>query len=68
MFEWYFIPDAADIERCKGGVFPCRSGYTYAKETTAIWHGKKWAKECRRTGESKAVPAKKAPASYILDY
>lgn len=67
-FEWYFSPDAADIEKCKGGVFPCRSGYTYKTESQAVWHGKKWMKECGRTGEIKAVPVREYKYSYILDY
>ena len=65
MFEWQFTPDARDAQECKGGVFPCRSGDTYRSESVAIWHGKKWMKECGRTGEIKAIPAEKPVASYI---
>lgn len=68
MFEWQFTPDARDVQACKGGVFPCRSGDAYRSESVAIWHGKKWMKECGRTGEIKAIPAGKPVASYILDY
>lgn len=57
MFEWYFKPDAEDIKACKGGVFPCRSGYKYKSEQTAIKCGEKWMKECHRTGKIKAIPA-----------
>lgn len=68
MYEWYFSPDADDIKRCKGGVFPCRSVYKYKTESIAEYHGKKWTKECHRTGEIKAIPAKQRIPSYILDY
>ncbi len=68
MFEWYFSPDADDIKRCKGGVFPCRSSCKYKTESVAEYHGKKWMKECHRTGEIKAIPAGKRIPSYILDY
>lgn len=68
MFEWYFSPDADDIKRCKGGVFPCRSGCKYKAESVAEYHGKKWMKECHRTGEIKVIPAGKRIPSYILDY
>ena len=68
MFEWYFSPDADDIKRCKGGVFPCRSGSKYKTESVAEYHGKKWMKECHRTGKIKAIPAKQRIPSYILDY
>lgn len=68
MYEWYFSPDADDIKRCKGGVFPCRSGYKYKTESIAEWHGKKWMKECYRTGEIKAIPAGRRISSHILDY
>ena len=68
MFEWYFTPDVNDIKACKGGVFPCRSGYKYKTESVAVYHGKKWMKECNRTGEIKAIPAGKRIPSHILDY
>jgi hypothetical protein len=68
MFEWYFTPDADDIKACKGGVFPCISGDKYKTAALAEWHGKKWMKECHRTGEIKANPAEKCIPSYILDY
>lgn len=68
MFEWQFVPDAVDIKNCMGAVCPCRSGDTYKTASSAIWHGKKWMKECDRSGEIKAIPASRVPASYILDY
>lgn len=68
MFEWKFVPDAADINTCRGAVCPCRSGDTYKTASSAIWHGKKWMRECGRTGEITAIPASRVPASYILDY
>lgn len=68
MFEWQFVPDAADIRACNGVVCPCRSGDTYKTASSAIWNGKKWMKECGRTGEITAIPESRAAASYILDY
>lgn len=68
MFEWEFAPDAADIRACNGVACPCRSGDAYKTAADAIRGGKKWMKECGRSGEIKAIPASRAPASYILDY
>lgn len=68
MFEWQFTPDEADIKSCKGAFCPCRSGSTYKTESAAVWHGKKWMKECGRTGEIKAIQAAHPVTSYILDY
>ena len=68
MFEWEFSPDAADVKNCMGAVCPCRSGDTYKTASAAIWHGKKWMKDCGRTGEITAIPESRVPASYILDY
>lgn len=67
-FEWEFTPDQKDIDACKGAVIPCTSGYTYPKESTAIWYGKRWMKETRRTGTVKAIPAHQKTSSYVLDY
>lgn len=71
MYEWQFTPDAADIERCKGAVCSCTSGYTYETESKAIWHGKMWLKETNgmRTGTITAIPETPKPSySYIIDY
>ncbi|MCI8632535.1 MAG: hypothetical protein HFE64_03500 [Lachnospiraceae bacterium] len=68
MFTWYFTPDKEDIKACKGGIFPCSADEAYKTESIAIWHGKKWMKECGRTGEVKAIPAANRTPSYILDY
>lgn len=67
-FEWEFTPDQNDIDACKGAVMPCTSGYTYPKESTAIWYGKRWMKETGRTGTVKAIPAHQKTSSYVLDY
>lgn len=66
-FEWYFAPDAADIEQCRGVECPCASGEAYKTESQAIWHGKRWMKECHRTGTVTAVTAKASGPAYILD-
>ena len=44
-FEWYFAPDASDIEQCRGFECPCASGETFRTESQAIWHGKRWMKQ-----------------------
>ena len=67
-FEWEFTPDQNDIDACKCAVMPCTSGYTYPKESTAIWYGKRWMKETGRTGTVKAIPAHQKTSSYVLDY
>lgn len=67
-FEWKFTQDQKDIDACKGAVMPCTSGYTYPKESTAIWYGKRWMKETGRTGTVKAIPAHQKMRPCILDY
>lgn len=66
-FEWYFAPDAADIEQCRGFECPCASGETFQTEVQAIRAGKRWMKVCHRTGTVTAVPAKASGPAYILD-
>ena len=66
MYEWYFYPDEDDINRCKGGFFACRSGYEYSTPALAMYHGKKWMKECNRTGEIRAIPSKSIVAEQLL--
>lgn len=67
MYTWYFLPDAADVESCKGAYFPVLGDGKYKTESQAIWHGKQWLKSTRRTGTIAAVPAPRRTASYILD-
>ena len=67
-YEWHFTPDAADITACNGASLGCQSGDSWPKESTAIWHGRKWMKEVGRTGTITAIPHEPAStASYILD-
>lgn len=66
-FWWFFTPDAEDIEQCRGFECPCASGETFRTESQAIWHGKRWMKECHRTGTVTSVPAKASGPAYILD-
>ena len=67
-FWWYFTPDAADIAACKGVACPLLGNdQRYKTEAQAIWHGKRWMKECNRTGTVTAVPAKASGPAYILD-
>lgn len=67
-YEWNFTPDAADIAACNGATLGCQSGDSWTKESTAIWHGKKWLKETGRTGTITAIPHEPASTvSYILD-
>ena len=67
-FEWEFTPDQNDIDACKCAVMPCTSGYTYPKESTAIWYGKRWMKETGRTGTVRAILAHQKMRPCILDY
>lgn len=55
-FRWYFAPDAADIEQCRGFECQCASIETFKTEVHAIRAGKRWMKECHRTGTVTAVP------------
>lgn len=66
-FRWYFAPDAADIEQCRGFECQCASIETFKTEVHAIRAGKRWMKECHRTGTVTAVPAKASGPAYILD-
>lgn len=68
-FWWYFTPDAADIAANKGASIPVLGNeQRYKTESQAIWHGKRWMKECHRTGTVTAVQAKASGPVYILDY
>ena len=67
-FWWHFTPDAADTAAHKGASIPVLGDdQRYKTESQAIWHGKRWAKECHRTGTVTAVPAKASGPAYILD-
>lgn len=67
-FEWEFTPDQNDIDACKDAVMPCTSGYTYPKESAAIWYGKRWMKETGRTGTVRGILAYQKMRPCILDY
>ena len=67
-FWWYFTPDAAGIAACKGVACPLFGNDQRDKtESQAIRAGKRWMKECNRTGTVTAVPAKASGPAYILD-
>lgn len=68
MYDWHFKPDAADIAANNGYDFGVKGGEVYKTESQAIWHGKRWMKECGRTGTITAVFADVYSPIYILDY
>ena len=67
MYDWNFEPDAADVAKNQGCNLGVHGGEAYKTESQAIWHGKRWMKECHRTGTVTAVPAKASGPAYILD-
>lgn len=68
MYDWHFEPDAADIAASNGYNLGVNGGEAYKTESQAIWHGKRWMKECHRTGTITAIPAESSYPGYILDY
>ena len=68
MYDWHFEPDAADIAANNGYSLGIVGGESYKKESQAIWHGKRWMKECGRTGTITAIPAHVNEPIYIMDY
>ena len=68
MYDWNFEPDAADITANSGYNLGVHGGEAYKTESQAIWHGKRWMKECHRTGTITAIPARKPDTIYIMDY
>lgn len=68
MYDWHFTPDAAEIAANNGYNLGVRGGESYKTESKAIWHGKRWMKECGRTGTITAIPAKTPDPIYIMDY
>lgn len=68
MYDWNFEPDAADIAANNGYDLGVKGGEAYKTESQAIWHGKRWMKECHRTGTITAIPARKPDPIYIMDY
>lgn len=57
MYDWLFTPDDADIAASNGYDLGVRGGEAFKTESRAIWHGKRWMKECGRTGTITAIPA-----------
>lgn len=68
MYDWNFEPDAADVAKNQGYNLGVRGGEAYKTESQAIWHGKRWMKECHRTGTITAIPARTPDHIYIMDY
>lgn len=68
MYDWNFEPDAADVAKNQGYNLGVHGGEAYKTESQAIWHGKRWMKECYRTGTITAIPARKSDPIYIMDY
>ena len=63
-FEWLFTPDDKDAAYCAdsntGRCYPfclCRSGNVFQTEAQAVKAGKRWMKECKRSGIIEAVKA-----------
>lgn len=68
MYDWNFEPDAADVAKNQGYNLGVHGGEAYKTESQAIWHGKRWMKECHRTGTITAVSADAHSPIYIMDY
>ena len=68
MYDWNFEPDAADVAKNQGYNLGVHGGEAYKTESQAIWHGKRWMKECGRTGTITAVSADAHSPIYIMDY
>ncbi len=68
MYDWNFEPDAADVAKNQGYNLCVHGGEAYKTESQAIWHGKRWMKECHRTGTITAVFADVHSPIYIMDY
>ena len=45
-----------------------RGGETFKTESRAIWHGKRWMKECGRTGTITAIPAIDPEPYHIIEW
>ena len=63
-FEWLFTPDDKDAAYCVDSntshCYPfclCRSGNVFQTEAQAVKAGKRWMKECKRSGSIEAVKA-----------
>lgn len=68
MYDWHFKPDAADIAANNGYSLGVVGGEAHKTAGQAIWHGKRWMKECGRTGTITAVSADAHSPIYIMDY
>lgn len=68
MYDWHFEPDAADIAASNGYNLGVNGGEAHKTESQVIWHGKRWMKDCGRTGTITAIPAESSQPCYILDY
>ena len=68
MYDWMFTPDDADIAASNGYDLGVRGGESFKKECQAIWHGKRWMKECGRTGTITAVPAISPEPYHIIEW
>ena len=68
MYDWRFIPDAADIARNKGYNLGVTGGKAFDTESKAIWHGKQWLKTTGRTGTIVEVTYESRKTMYIFDY
>lgn len=68
MYDWHFKPDAEDIAANNGYDLGVKGGEAYKTESQAIWHGKRWMKECGRTGTITAVSTDAHSPIYIMDY
>ena len=67
MYDWMFTPDDADIAASNGYDLGVRGGETFKTESRAIWHGKRWMKECGRTGTITAIPAIDPEPYHIIE-
>lgn len=68
MYDWLFTPDDADIAASNGYDLGVRGGEAFKTESRAIWHGKRWMKECGRTGTITAIPAIYPEPYHIIEW
>lgn len=61
-YEWMFTPDESDPVYCADPLTGkpydfccCRSGYVFKSEDAAVRNGKRWMKECKRSGVIRTV-------------
>lgn len=62
------VPMDADIAASNGYDLGVRGGEAFKTESRAIWHGKRWMKECGKTGTITAIPAIDPEPYHIIEW